>query len=171
MKMLVLVFLAASLSAAASISPEILRKSFHQSVLDESKVTEFYNLVSAIEFPSNLEKAYQAAGNAMMAKVTSNPYSKLVYVKKYIELMDEAVLSEGENVEIRFLRIAIDKNVPWIFGREQNVEIDKKVVLDMVAKNAVPSFDPFFKRYILYFLKDEKICNDDEIKLIASSMH
>ena len=112
MKFFGIVLLFVTLNASANTSPEMLRKSFHQSVLDESKIKEFYNLVNAIAYPSDLEKAYQAAGNAMMAKVTSNPYSKVVYVKKYMRLMDEAITGDGENVEIRFLRIAIDKNVP-----------------------------------------------------------
>ncbi len=150
------------------ISPDVLRKTFHACVLDETKTMEFYLMVSNIQNPDNLEKAYQAAGNAMMANVTANLYTKYTYVRKYISLIDHAVATDPENVEIRFLRLAIDLNIPYIFGRTKNANEDKQAVMSLVLKGVIPDFDRDFQRYILYFLKDEQICSEEEIMLISS---
>lgn len=168
MKILVIIGLFLPLlSWGNEVSPDIIRKSFHASVLDESKTTDFFDLVTSIESPNNLEKAYQAAAYAMMAKVTINPYNKYIYVRKYCELIDEVVSWEGSNIEIRFIRLAIDHNIPGIFGRYKNHEEDKKAVIELVD-GLIPNFDTDFRRYILYFLEHDILLAAEDLVRIKS---
>jgi len=148
-----------------------LRKCFHESVLDESKIELFHKKVMAISMPSAIQTAYQAASFALKAKKVWNPIDKISFINKYGKLIDQAIKLAPDNIEIRFLRLSIDYHTPMILGRKENVSGDKSLILTLLEPIAKFNVDTSFNRFILYFLKHEDIYSEDELRVVAAKLN
>ena len=60
--------------------------------------------------------AYRGACKSVRAVHTFWPLSKLNYVKEGLVDLDDAVLKEPNNIEIRFLRFSVLDNLPGFLG-------------------------------------------------------
>jgi hypothetical protein len=108
---------------------ETIRDLYSKSVYSE-KTTTLVLIDKADGFSEkSMAKAYKAAGLALMAKHKFSPWDKLSYLKKASNLFDEAVKSDINNVEIRFLRLSIEFNTPSFVGMSKNIETDKAMIL------------------------------------------
>lgn len=154
----------------ASEGIDRLRKCFHASVLDESKIEDFHSKVMNISMPTSIETAYQAASFALMAKKTWNPIDKIAFINRYGKLIDHAISNDPCNIEIRFLRLSIDYQTPVIIGRKDNVCSDKKLILTLLKPIHKFEIDASFNRFILYFLEHEKIYSEKELALVAAKL-
>lgn len=163
-------FLLLAYPAMSSDGSDGLRKCFHESVLDESKIDMFHQKVMAIDMPSAIEKAYQAASFALLAKKVWNPIEKIEYLNRYSKLIDRAIAAAPNNIEIRFLRLSIDHNTPMIAGRRHHVDDDKKQILKLLAPLVKFELDTYFNRFIIYFLKSEKIYSESELQFVIARL-
>ncbi|MEL6557681.1 MAG: hypothetical protein AAFQ94_05815 [Bacteroidota bacterium] len=167
--LLVLIFI--SQFSKGSEGVDGLRKCFHESVLDESKIEDFHSKVMNISMPTSIEVAYQAASYALMAKITWNPIDKITFINRYGKLIDQAISKDPDNIEIRFLRLSIDHQTPVIIGRKDNVCSDKSLILALLEPIHKFEIDASFNRFILYFLKHEKIYSDKELALVEAKLN
>ena len=124
-----------------------LRKCFHESVLDESKVDDFHKKAMNISAPSALQTAYQAVSFALLAKKVWNPVEKISFINRYGKLIDKAIKSDPDNIEIRFLRLSIDYHTPMIMGRKNNVCSDKSLILTLLEPIGKFNIDSSFNRF------------------------
>lgn len=140
-----------------------VRKSFHEAVLDPKQSEIFYDFLKDTPLATPTLKAYKAASEAMLARAVWNPFTKLSQVMKYDHLMEAAVEEEAENVEIRFLRLAIEYNLPRFLGMSKHLDEDLETITSNLT--AVPSMnlDASFCRYIIYFLRDAELSTEEEI--------
>lgn len=74
---------------------------------------------------SCVHRAYLGACQAMWAQYTANPFSKLSTFKKGIKNIESAVQQEPDNVEIRFVRLAVQKNSPAFLGYHKEIKADE----------------------------------------------
>lgn len=74
----------------------------------------------------NLSKGYLGAVKMVMAKHTCNPFSKMSYFKKGKLLLEQAILKDSSNAELRYLRLSIQLHVPKFLGYHSQIEMDKK---------------------------------------------
>ena len=72
---------------------------------------------------------YRASATMMMAKHVFNPVSKLSYFKKGRKMLETVIASNIYNIELRFLRFAIQTNVPSFLNYDSNIEEDKNFLL------------------------------------------
>lgn len=105
---------------------------------------------------------YKASATMMMAKFAFNPFSKLSYFKKGKKMLETAIESRPENIELRFLRFAIQTNVPAFLGYDDQVEADKAFLL----ARAPGLTDVALKKIIVdYLLNSGKITAAQKTKL------
>ena len=159
------------LSAPAEAKPNSLRKCFHESVLDESKVEMFHQKVMNITSPTATEQAYQAASFALLARKTWNPLEKIGYINRYGKLIDRAIREAPNDIEIRFLRLSIDHNTPSIIGRQKNIKNDKDQILFLLRPIVKFDLDSHFNKFILYFLRTENIYSKAELDEVVSKLN
>jgi hypothetical protein len=76
-----------------------------------------------------LFEGYKASATMMMAKYCVNPFSKLSYFKKGKRMLEDAIHFKPDNIELRFLRFAIQSESPFFLGYNDAVEMDKKIIL------------------------------------------
>ncbi len=105
-------------------------------------------------------KAYNGVAWGFLAKHNSNPVNKLSYVKKSLSLLNDAVLADAINVEVRFLRFSVEENIPSIVSFTSHVSGDKAMILN----NLLPSH-AFYKTMKAY-LQQSKSLTEAEKKSI-----
>ena len=117
-------------------NPDIkkVRADFYEIALNSSRTIEVLNEVRAIENPSAVIKAYEGAIEAMMARVVWNPITKLKHVRKSQKIFKEAVKMDEDNVEVRFIRFAVEYNIPHWLGFSKNLQTDKDFIMANLEK-------------------------------------
>ena len=111
---------------------------------------------------------YTAATEALMAKVTWNPYSKFSYLFKSKETFKKAIDKNSSNVEIRFLRFAVEHHLPKYLGLSKNMQSDKEVIMKEMDSNSVMQMNDEMLKYTMRFLIESNQCTDEELVKIKS---
>ena len=90
--------------------------------------------------------AYSGALKMKMAGLLSSPAEKLKIFKEGRKQLEEAISSDPENVEYRFLRLIIQEHAPGIMKYKSKLEEDKSVVIKKY-RTASPVLINEIKRY------------------------
>ncbi len=107
---------------------EHVRIHYVKAVTDKDICKQMIQELSAQEPINSVKKAYLGAFKMLWAKHSSNPLAKLSTFnagKKYIE---NAVREAPENVEIRFIRLSVQKNSPAFLGYKQQIAHDRRFI-------------------------------------------
>lgn len=78
--------------------------------------------------------AFKAASEAIMAKYTWSPYSKMKHLKTSAAIFNEAVSIDSDDPEVRFLRYTIQYYIPRYLNMSANLEEDKRIVMNSLMK-------------------------------------
>ena len=148
----------------------IIRAEFHQAALDSDKIESFHRYMASLDIQEPVLMAYRAASEALMAQVTWNPMEKYQLVKKFEALIHEAVSNDPENLEIRFLRFSVEYSIPRFLGVSKNLIEDKRMIVGNLERIGTLNLDPYFTRYILYFLRETQLCEPEYITKIESKL-
>lgn len=108
---------------------ETLRKVFIVASEDVNKAKalhQYFEKKESIAGPTEL--AYKGATIALMAKFSAGPHTKLKYVNRALEIINEAVKKDPENFEIRYLRFSIERNLPAILNNSKNIKSDIELI-------------------------------------------
>lgn len=74
-------------------------------------------------------KGYEGVAHMILAKHSYNPYVKLNYFNKGKDLLEEAILKDSLNVELRYLRYNIQENAPFFLGYNQKLQQDRAFLI------------------------------------------
>jgi len=141
-----------------------IRESFHEAVLNPSTSEEFHALVSDMRDKPPVIKAYHAVSEALLAQVLWNPFSKLKQVIKYDKMITQAVLEDPGNIEIRFLRLAVEYNLPAFLGMSGHLQEDVALIVSNLSNVSQLQVNPAFGQYILDFLAKTDLCTNDQLE-------
>lgn len=167
----IILLLAVLLSTLASgQNLQEVRSSFHQAVMEPEKSRNFHEFLESSKDKSATILAYQAVSEALLAQVVWNPFSKLSHIMKYEKMMEKAIVKDEENIEIRFLRLAIEVNLPSFLGMSTHVQEDKDVIVSNLSKVSKMKLEKKFGQYIFYFLDETGLCTNDEISLMQETL-
>lgn len=72
--------------------------------------------------------AYLSGLQALWANHTINPISKLGTFRKGRMNLERAVKMDPNNLEIRFIRLSVQRNAPRFLGYYENLESDKEFI-------------------------------------------
>ena len=110
-----------------------------------------------------VERGYEAAYHMFMANHTGNPFKKMSYFKSGRKMLEEAIQSDQNSVELRYIRLCIQYYIPSYLGYKENVEEDKKYLTENLYK--LP--DDSVKDLIYNYLKGAKMYSEEELKLLG----
>ena len=120
---LLILLLPASLFSA-SLTPQEFRLKFQKAIEDESLCLEFISNLDKIEQEDYMYRAYRAAAIMSLAKFTSFPTDKLRYFYRGKSEIELAIEKMPDNVELRFLRLAIQDYIPgFLFYNNQTEDL------------------------------------------------
>lgn len=110
---------------------------YYFSIVSESKVNveKLKQLSSeAKELKQTVKTGYYASAVMAEAKFKFDPFSKLSAFNSGKKILENCVSADSSSLELRYIRLAIQKNVPSILGYSSNIIGDKKFLLNNVSK-------------------------------------
>ena len=133
---------------------EEIRKRFHQAVLSPDSIENYHQYIVKVDLSTPTIVAYRAAGEAMKAQIIWNPLAKLGQVHRYEKMILEAIEMDMDNLEIRFLRFAIEYHLPRFLRKSKHLEEDRDFIVENLWRCKEMNIDPEFESYITYFMND-----------------
>lgn len=124
-------------------------------VCNESKenAEAFFEVTQkALKNEGAIYRGYHGAALALKASFSWNPVSKLSNFNKGRKMIDKAIQSDPNDIELRMIRLSIQANAPKLAGYYQNIEEDTSFIennIDTVA-------DADLELYIRNFMKTLK---------------
>lgn len=110
-----------------------IRANYEKATTDKSVCESLIKTLSN-ENISNLELAYLGALETIWAKYVGNPFSKLSTFNKGKEKLEKAVKNAPDNLEIRYLRLSVQKNAPSILGYDKAIKTDAEFLRKNIGK-------------------------------------
>jgi len=98
---------------------------------------------------SNLLLGYKGAVEMGVGRHHPNVFKKMGYFSDGKENLEKAIEKDPKNIELRFLRLTIQTNLPGFLGYGESKEIDKLFVLENLE--SAPSKD--FRKRVRGFIK------------------
>ena len=107
---------------------------------------------------------YKGANEMIQAKYALNPITKLDQFNKGKELIKKAFSRDTLNLEMRFIRFSIQNNLPSFLGYRDNLDQDKRFLLN----NTKASNDPELQEMIFNYLSGLALIKPEELKLLKN---
>lgn len=157
----VLVFISTIIFISTDSSKQKIRDMYVKSV--ESKQTA-QALLSILEKQEQnaFVLAYTGATRMMMAKHFFNPITKLSYFNTGKKMLNQAIATDNNNVELVFLRYATQVSAPSILGYNSHIDIDRKKILKGLSNNEI---DEKLARVIISFMKQQELTAEEKQQL------
>ncbi len=110
----------------ALVDVEYLRANYENAVVDKSFCKQMIAKLDQAQDPVHL--AYLGAFQTMWAKHSFNPITKLNSFTEGKKNIDQAVKLNPNDLEIRFIRLSIQKKAPGFLGYNGNIKEDTKYI-------------------------------------------
>lgn len=109
------------------------------------------NIESSKDAPQTVLMAYTGMYHMLAARDYVNPISKWNTFRKGKNLLDNAVEKDAKNPEIRLLRLSAQLSVPSFLGYNNNIEADKRVILNELGQVT----DQDLRRRLIRFMTEQ----------------
>jgi len=147
---------------AAVLTIEKVRLDYRNAVENESVAKQLLEELQHSGNQNVLFMGYQAATEALMAKHAFMPTSKYSWCKKAMSHFEQAIAAAPENLEIRYLRLAVEVNLPSILGMSDDIPADKQQIIRLLPR----SENTGLNKEVIKFLLDRKLCTSYEEETI-----
>jgi hypothetical protein len=126
----VVLLLVLSSFTTANLSITEVRNVYEKAIYSQQIAVDLIDKLNASN--NNTFLGYKGAVTMIMAKHVFSPYKKLNYFKNGKEILEQAILKEPLNIELRFLRFSIQSNSPKFLDYHSNLFSDKSFLLKEV---------------------------------------
>ncbi|MCH2226925.1 MAG: hypothetical protein MK033_04050 [Candidatus Caenarcaniphilales bacterium] len=126
-----------------------VKKSFRYSTHSKDEFKVFYNTVHELE-ASSYKEAYLLALAIVAAKFEFNPINKIRHFQKEKNNLEILIAENPNNLELRYIRLAIQLNTPKVMSYKDNIEEDSEYIINELRSN--PQIPQIIKDYFVHFL-------------------
>lgn len=163
MKLFLSLFLFLSFSNNTEIAT--IRKLYSSIANSESSAKELASKLSEITNDDNKTLvAYKGASIIVLSKFKKGISTKSKNFKEGAKMVEFALVSEPNNIEIRLIRLSIQENAPKIVNYSRNKKEDKNFLLDHYKQESVT-----LKGYVKSFILQSKSFSAAEKQEINSN--
>jgi len=146
-------------------SLETVRENYANSIESESAAESLYKSLEDADSKTPIFLAYKGAVRAVMAKHAFLPNTKYSCAKEGVKWLNEAVKSNAENTEIRYLRYSIEKNLPTFLGFELHLESDQSFIVKQLLNKSHGLDKKMFNLVRDYMVKKAKLTSETKMQL------
>lgn len=114
-------------SFGLNIDLEYIRSHYEQAVSEEKICKQMIEDLQK-ESPTTIHLAYLGGLQTIWANHVGNPFSKLNTFKKGKANIEKAIQKDNSNLEVRLIRLSVQKNCPAFLGYSKNIAEDDKFV-------------------------------------------
>ena len=129
-----------------------VRASYSKAVLDKKLCKKMIEELELSKEKSVIALAYLGAYQTIWANHVFSPINKFSTFKKGKKNIEQAILLEPNNVELRFIRLSIQKNIPHFLGYKSNINED----IAFIEKNRLKINSDILEKNIDALLKSNK---------------
>lgn len=127
-----------------------VRMEYKEAVLSKEKTELLHNKLSVVTKSNNkVLVAYKGAVIALMAQYEKGVKNKKDKLKEGISLVEYAVESKPNDIEIRFVRLTIQQNIPKFLQYNKDRELDEQFVLENINSVQSNALMNYINDYIL----------------------
>lgn len=138
-----------SSNSSIATEKEEIRSAFIQASSNENIREAFLNRASAFDSKSAFHQAYFGASKVLMAEILFNPYSKYAHFKEGTALIDQAILIEPNNAELRYIRFLIQSKSPSFLGYNNQIKEDYTNINEAInSAKTTESWMVYFKKFL-----------------------
>lgn len=155
-------FLASLATYSQDLTLDEVRKKYPFATKNDTVCKELYDALNGKADGTDVLSGYAGGVTMLMAKSTANPFSKMEYFKEGKTLLEDAISNNKNDIELRFLRFAIQDNLPAILGYNENLDEDKGYIMKYL-----PMLDKRELRKAIanYLIKSEKASSKEKESL------
>lgn len=143
-------FVFASLNTSAS-DLDFVRANYNQFATDKELCKKMMSDLLKLKDSSATHMAYLGALQAIWANHVFNPISKLNTFNEGKEHIETAIKQQPYDVELRFIRLSVQKNAPSFLGYRSNIKEDTEFIIESSGP-----IDSILKKNIDLLLKIKK---------------
>ena len=143
-----------------------LRLLFTKAVDDEEICIQLHDKLVKENSQNPLDKAYLATAKALMAKHHWNPIKKMDYLGEYSKMMKAASKEDINNLEIRYLRLSVEVNIPSFLNMSKNVQNDKNFIMKELMNAHHLEISQEVIEIIVGFIATTGLCSQEDIQKI-----
>lgn len=138
---------------------DLVRTLFVAAATEKKSADELVKMLSKVNDASSpVLISYKGVSQMMMAKYGINPISKMSNFRKGKKLIELAAEKAPGNLEVRYLRFAIQTQLPGFLNYDDSIKEDKNFLLSRVKTLN----DKKLQKSIIDFLRQSKYCSVEE---------
>ncbi len=131
-----------------------MRSHFELMSKSEKNVDALFKLsTESKEVSDQLKKAYRAAAEMSSAQYKLNPISKINTFSSGRKKLDDIILENPTNIEMRYIRFTIQDNAPSFLGYNKNLTSDKLFLIKNIKALKQSDIDLYSKIYAYLLVK------------------
>jgi len=128
MRTFALILLFSISSIAVGQNFEKVRTLYLSAVQNEDSNNQLLQLLGQYDQNDVLIQGYRAVAVMMQAQYTLNPYSKYKFYNNGKSLLESSISKEKSNVELRYLRLCVQVNLPDFLDYKDNIDEDIRAI-------------------------------------------
>jgi len=135
MKHFLFIIMSLSISYCANPNETVksCREYYYSVCLNETDIQDFSEYLELHKNSKELSvQGYQSVVWFLWADYYINPIQKWKCFKKGKENLEKLIVANKENVELRFLRLTIQENLPALLGYSDNKKEDKEFIFNRI---------------------------------------
>ncbi|MFN3316262.1 MAG: hypothetical protein ACK40K_05580 [Raineya sp.] len=141
-----------------------IREAFLKASQNYKDLKNFEQLLQNEQPDKPLFRAYQAACKALYAYYSLVPAMKLSYFLEASQMLSNAIQEVPENIEMRFIRFAMESSLPAAANNYAlHLREDKKVIVEQITKSKLQKS---FKKVIAQMLVHSGLCTFADKKVL-----
>lgn len=152
MKLILSLVFAIALTSFQSYNLSEVRKMYVAASDSKANANKFFETMEKYENTNETLLAYKGVSIAIKAKHAQNIKEKKEFFIKGVTILEAAIKSNPNNIELRLIRLSIQENTPKIMKYKQNIEEDKKQLLLLFDKQSSD-----LKEYIRNYVNQSKM--------------
>ena len=99
-----------------------------QANADAENCVEFLEVMTLHKNDDPTSQGYFALATMLQAKLHGNPFTKLSFFNKGKKILEETIQENPSNIELRFLRFAVQTEVPGILLYFNEIDADRAML-------------------------------------------
>jgi hypothetical protein len=133
-----------------------LRKLYYQSYKDKKAADKLYKETRAYDAKQPKMLGYKAVASMMMCNYITNPYTKVKYFYAGKGDLEKAIKVSPADVELRYLRYAVQENVPSVLNYSGSMNEDRRIIVAYLNDADNREKDPDLHARIMKYMLNSK---------------
>jgi len=130
-----------------------LRKLYLEASKDEAKANQLLVIADQNSSVNPVYSGYKGAVKIILAKHAFHPYTKWTLFSEGKDILESAIASDTNNVELIYLRLTIQMNAPNFLGYKSDIDSDRDYLENNINAVKDEELRIAVKKYLLKIKK------------------